>query len=314
MSQIRSPQFIVAGRYRLLCQLGVQAPSAFTQVFLADDLLSGNQVVVKRLAPWLSRADAQLGRACLERERDFLTTLSHPCLPELLQVFPEQDGQSPALILRYVEGYTLDALLSRRRRELRGKQTLTAFPLTFVLPLGIALSELLIVLHERQPPIIHRDLKPANIVLDLQGRVHLLDFGNALPGDFVVRTAFDQRLWKLGSRGYAAPEQYQTGTPTPQTDLYSLGVVLWTLLTAEAPEQRPQAQLFRLAPAGRGPLQPLLASLLQYQPADRPRSAHLVKSQLEALLHQVCAEGDFPSTAWRQEKPLQGEYSPFACL
>lgn len=119
--------------------------------------------------------------------------------------------------------------------------------------------------------------------------VFLVDFGIAWPSDFVPVTPFEQELWQLGSYGYAPPEQYEEiGEPTPQLDLFSLGVLLQCMLTGENPADKPSGpeQLFQCAPAGPGLLRLLLASQLQQETRHRPPCACYVGQQLSAALRQ----------------------------
>jgi len=261
MAQHVPPAGVLAGgRYRLLYRLGTPSRYEVTQVFLAEDALSGQRVVLKRLAPGLDARHAALGRACLEREQECLQRLHHPCIPRLPEALRAPDG-TPQLVIEYLEGATLEELFAARSKR-HGCQL---FPQEFALQVGIVLCVILTYLHKQSPAIVHRDLKPANILLTSQGQVCLVDFGIALPGDFVPATPFEREQWRLGSYGYVAPEQYQEiGEPTPQLDLFSLGVLLHRMLTGENPEDKPcdPEQLFRVTPAGPGLLRFLLASLL----------------------------------------------------
>ncbi len=279
-----TPSPLAGGRYRLLYQLGTPTPHACTQVFRAEDTQSGQRVVLKRLAPGLGTRQVALGRACLEREQECLQRLHHPCIPRLLAVLHAPDG-TPQLVIEYIEGATLEELLAVQSKRGCGQP----FPLAFVLQVGIALCDILTYLHEQRPAILHRDLKPANILLTSQGQVFLVDFGIALPSDFVPVTPFEREYWQLGSYGYAPPEQYEeVGEPTPQLDLFSLGVLLQRMLTGENPADKPcdPEQLFQFAPAGPGLLRLLLALLLQREACHRPPCARYVGQQLEAALRQ----------------------------
>ena len=283
-----TPSPLVGGCYRLLDQLGASTPYAVTQVFLAEDTHSGQRVVFKRLVPGLDTRQAALGRVCLVREQEYLQRLHHPGIPRLLAVLHAPDG-IPQLVTEYIEGATLEEVLAMHSQR-HGVQPL---PLGFVLQVGIALCDILAYLHQQRPAILHRDLKPANILLTARGQVFLVDFGIALPGDFVPLTPFEREQWQLGSYGYAPPEQYEeSGEPTPQLDLFSLGVLLQRMLTGENPADKPcdPEQLFQFAPAGPGPLRLLLGRLLQREACHRPRSARSVGQQLEAILRQQCLQ------------------------
>lgn len=100
--------------------------------------------------------------------------------------------------------------------------------------IGIQLCTVLDYLHVRRPSILHLDLKPTNVVLRENGMLSLIDFGIAQ----VMRSSYGCRHLALGTPGYAAPEQYCGSGLSPRSDLYSLGVTLYQLLTGTAPSSR----------------------------------------------------------------------------
>ncbi len=124
-----------------------------------------------------------------------------------------EDGNSLILIEEYISGITL--------REKIESSTLTVDQLfTYI----IALCEILEKLHSHNPPIIHRDIKPTNIMITSLDNVILLDFNAAKYHSNVDDRESDTVL--LGTQGYAAPEQYGFGESSPQTDIYSIGVII----------------------------------------------------------------------------------------
>ena len=127
--------------------------------------------------------------------------------------------------MSFIEGETLDSYLRRR----------AVLPVEKVLSIAIQLATVLSFLHTRKPTIIFRDLKPANVMQTPEGQLYLIDFGIArhFKWDQVKDTLV------LGSPGYAAPEQYGRAQTTPQTDVYSLGVLLHQLLTGLDPSLTP---------------------------------------------------------------------------
>src|SRR5205085_2594150 len=108
-------------------------------------------------------------------------------------------------------------------------------PVEMVLEIGIQLCTVLDYLHTHQPPIIFRDLKPANIMRTADNHVYLIDFGIAR--HFKPGKAKD--TIPLGSKGYAAPEQYGKAQSTPQSDIYGLGATLHQLLMGDDPSLTP---------------------------------------------------------------------------
>src|SRR6185312_5976094 len=137
------------------------------------------------------------------------------------------DGGRHYLVMEYVEGNTLARLLEQSGGTLRTQD---------VIDWGRQICDVLIYLHGRTPPVIFRDLKPTNIMLDGHGRIKLIDFGTARHFDLSKHTD----TLKMGSIGYAPPEQYQGyGQTSPQTDIYALGATLHHLLTNQDPSEHP---------------------------------------------------------------------------
>lgn len=146
----------------------------------------------------------------------------------------------------------------------------------------IQVCQILIYLHNLQPPLIHRDIKPANLILrNLDSRLMLLDFGAVKE----LGTALDTRI---GVEGYSAPEQYR-GKPCPQSDIYGIGTTIIFLLTGKTPMQyyRYRSNKFEFDIDNIPNLSIALAELLktacQPEPKDRYQTA---EDLLEAL--SVC--------------------------
>ncbi len=156
-------------------------------------------------------------------EAEVLKRLNHRALPHVYQVFEHEKLKRVYMLMDYIEGRDLEALLHEQPRQ------------CFLLPLTLALMTpivaALIYLHGQHPPIVHRDIKPANIIVPAKGgEAVLVDFGIAK--EYVVDSTTN--VIRFGSPGYAAPEQYGKGT-NPRTDIYGLGATLYTLLTGTVP-------------------------------------------------------------------------------
>jgi serine/threonine protein kinase len=181
-------------------------------------------------------------------EGEVLKRLNHKALPRVHRVFENDKLKRVYLLMDYIKGRNLEVL----RREQPGK----CFSLPLVLVLMAPIVDALMYLHTQDPPIVHRDIKPANIIVPVGGgEAMLADFGSAkeyVPG--TATTIIDRR-----SPGYAAPEQYRTGT-NPSTDIYGLGATLYVLLTGSAPIDAPSRVIGSLN-AGVDPLTP--ANLLK---------------------------------------------------
>lgn len=168
--------------------------------------------------------------------------------------------------------------------ELLLKATGAYFRVEQVLEIGICLCGVLDYLHSQLPPVIFRDLKPANIMLTPAGSLYLIDFGVARR--FKLGKARDTRAF--GSPGYAAPEQYGSAQTTPQSDIYSLGVTLYQMLTGIDPAQTP----FQFAPlqlpgqAMPAGLDLLIMQMLEIDETSRPAAVLSVKRELQRIAAQ----------------------------
>ena len=135
----------------------------------------------------------------------------HPLfgIPRVVDCFFQEDRL--VVLEDYISGTGLDQLILNRQLTLQS-----------MLSIMHDLAGTVGILHSQDPPIIHRDIKPSNILIDPRGQVWLLDLNAAKPYD--PTESSDTVL--LGTKGYAAPEQYGFGSSTPQTDIYAMGVLL----------------------------------------------------------------------------------------
>ena len=160
----------------------------------------------------------------LKFEAELLTRLHHPSFPHIYETFENVELQRVYMLMEYIMGKDLEAL-----REEQPEQRFS-LPLTLILltPIFSAVS----YLHRQNPPIVHRDIKPANMIVPVgAGEAMLVDFGIAKE---YVQNKATMNVFRYGTAGYAAPEQYGKGT-NQQTDIYALGATLYTLLTGKIP-------------------------------------------------------------------------------
>ena len=201
---------------------------------------------------------------------------------------PHRTGSAAPLILieEYLPGHTL-------AEHLRDHGP---FSEEEVLRIGLELCGILKELHSRRPAIIHRDIKPANVMLLPDGSVGLLDFSASKLE--AVRESRDTVL--MGTAGFAAPEQYGFSSSTPQTDIYSMGVLLNTLRTGALPWEKR---------AG-GRLKYVIERCLKLDPRDRFADAR----ELRAALKRAGREQDpwllpgFRSLRWYKMIPASAWY------
>ncbi|MGQ0767097.1 MAG: tetratricopeptide repeat protein [Gemmatimonadota bacterium] len=181
-----------------------------------DDLGSSAAIKILRDA-WLSpaRRERFLG------EQRTLAQLNHPSIARLYDAGTLADG-TPWIAMEYVDGVPLNVWCETNRTPVRGRLTLFR-----------AVCEA--VLHAHQNLVIHRDLKPSNVLVRVDGAVRLLDFGIAKHLDADDAGNATRTGLRLMTPAYAAPEQLTGGRPGVQMDVYSLGVMLYELVTGQLP-------------------------------------------------------------------------------
>lgn len=263
--------FLHAGRYRILSILG---QGGYGAVYKAADTIRNDQpVAIKSVnLGGLNSGEVIEATETFNRELALLSELSHPHLPHLHEHF--SDTEHWYLVMDFIEGQSLETYVQVRGGRL---------PFAEVLTIGIQLCAVLDYLHTRQPPVIFRDVKPANILRNHKGEVFLIDFGIARR----FRPGARRDTSRLGSPGYAAPEQYGRTQTSPQTDIYGLGVTLWHLLSGQDPastviseETLSASSLFSPLP---GEFKHLLAQMLNPALEKRPASMSVVREHLRTL-------------------------------
>lgn len=206
------------GPYRLVHELG---RGGMACVWLAERC---DGALVRQVALKLPVGGWAQGLARrMTRERDILASLEHPLIARLYDAGVTPQGR-PWLAMERVHGEPIDAYCRDGRLGVRAR-----------LALFLQVADAVAYAHARL--VVHRDLKPANILVTPQGEVRLLDFGVAsLLGDATAPPGpFTQTLARAATPGYASPEQLGGRAVTVATDVYSLGVVLYELLTGERP-------------------------------------------------------------------------------
>ncbi|WP_024875709.1 serine/threonine-protein kinase [Saccharomonospora piscinae] len=286
---------VLAGRYRLRREVG---SGAMGTVWQAVDERLGRQVAVKRLLlpPGSDATGAAQARERARREGRIAARLHHPHAVTVHDVV-EHDGL-PVLVMEYFPSRSLADLLA------------TEGPLAppAAATLGAQVASALAAAHDAG--IVHRDVKPANVLIGADGTAKLVDFGIAHAGGDVTVT---QTGVVAGTPAYLAPEVARGGPPTPASDVFSLGSLLFALVEGTPPfgSEHPTAEenalgvLHRVAagtvPQARraGPLAPVLSRVLVADPAGRP-GASTVRDALRAV-----ARGQAPSLEPAPEEMTQ---------
>jgi serine/threonine protein kinase len=217
MDDRRSERF---GRYEILAELG---RGAMGVVYKARDPKINRLVAVKTISlAGQPPEDEQEYRERFHREAEAAGRLSHPGIVTIFDVGEEPETRAPYIVMEFVGGQSLDKLLSGEDRKL---------PLEAALQLTHELAEALDCAHGQG--VVHRDLKPANILLTEEGHAKIADFGIAklnLANHTLAGRA-------LGTPAYMSPEQLNGEAVDGRSDLFSLGVVLYTILTGYRPFQ-----------------------------------------------------------------------------
>ena len=264
------------GRYRLEARIG---SGGMSTVYRALDETLQRQVAIKLMNREIASDSDQLER--FRREARAVAQLSHPHVVGVIDA-GEDEGR-PYIVFEYVEGETLKDRIRRLGRLPIGEAV--AYAIEIARALGAA--------HARH--IVHRDVKPQNVLIDQEGSAKVTDFGIARTLDEEGLTA-DGRV--LGTTDYVSPEQALGQPVTGQSDLYSLGIVLYEMLTGEVPfkgdnqvavamkhvrEQLPDVQ------AKRPEISAALAAVVETATAKRQEDRYVNDAELIADLEDVLA-------------------------
>ena len=205
---------VLSDRYELEELVGTGGMSS---VYRAHDRLLDRKVALKVLHEQYTDDEEYVER--FRREARAVAALSHPNIVTVID--RGEHGGRQFIVFEYVAGENLKQLINRRGPA----------PVTTALELGIQMARALSFAH--QQGLVHRDVKPQNVLLNGEGEAKVTDFGIARSLD--VQHGMTQTGTVLGTSDYIAPEQAQGQRVDEQTDVYSLGVVLYELLTNEVP-------------------------------------------------------------------------------
>lgn len=257
---------IIENKYEILKKIG---KGGMSEVYLAMDRNLNKQWAVKEIKKKARDRNNEIVIQSAIAEANMMKKLDHPCLPRIVDIIDKKDVIY--VVMDYIEGEPLSKVL-----EQYGAQ-----PQETVIEWAQELAGVLEYLHMQNPPIIYRDMKPANVMLQPNGHIKLIDFG-------IAREYKEQNLAdtiSLGTKGYAAPEQFGgKGQTDPRTDIYCLGVTLYHLVTGKNPCEPPY-ELYPIRhwnPDLSAGLESIILKCTQMNPQDR---YHSCAELLYALQH-----------------------------
>jgi len=203
----------ISGRYKVLDMVG---GGGMANVYLARDMILDRDVAVKMLRLDYVNDEEFIKR--FHREAQSATSLAHPNVVSIYDV--GEEGDIYYIVMEYVEGDTLKQYIHKHS------------PLSVETVIAIMQQITSAIAHAHQNNIIHRDIKPHNILIDKDGNVKVTDFGIAMA---LSATSITQTNSVLGSVHYLSPEQARGGMANKKSDIYSLGIVMFELLTGRLP-------------------------------------------------------------------------------
>lgn len=203
----------IGERYEILKSIG---DGGMSKVYLAHDVILNRDVAIKILNYDFANEEELKRR--FQREALSATSLTHPHIVDIFDV--GEEGELLYLVMEYVEGQTLKKFI-QTNGPLAPKQ---ALPIMRQLVSAIS--------NAHHNGIVHRDIKPQNILMDAEGNLKITDFGIAMA---LSATAHTKTNSVIGTVHYLSPEQARGGMATKKSDIYSLGIVFYELLTGELP-------------------------------------------------------------------------------
>lgn len=246
---------ILDEKYEVLKKIG---QGGMSKVYLAMDIRLNKQWAIKEINQF--GRDKELLKQSLIAEVNLMKRLDHPALPRIVDVLTIEGELY--LVMDYIEGESLSRIL-----RVHGPQ-----PQMLVVEWAKQLCEVLDYLHTRSPAIIYRDMKPSNIMLCPDGNLKLIDFGIAR--EYKEEEKLSDTV-SLGTKGYAAPEQFGKKQSDPRTDIYCLGVTLHHLITGQDPceELFERTPIRKFNPELSGGLEYIILKCTRSNPEERYQSA-----------------------------------------
>lgn len=267
--------YLLGDRYRIIDTLG---EGGMANVYLAEDIILQRKVAVKILRLDLQKEPQTLAR--FQREALATSELSHPNIVMVLDV--GTDHGLPYMVMEYVDGPDL-------KDYIRANSPLN---LGNIIKIMDQILSAMSLAHKHN--VIHRDLKPQNILMDKHGNIKIADFGIAVA---LNQNSVTQTNSAIGSVHYMSPEQTRGGLVTKQSDIYSLGIILYELITGNVPfngdsavsialkhAQEPIPSIRKQDPNIPQALENVVLKATAKDPRDRYNSAKEMKDDLDTSL------------------------------
>ncbi|WP_265487117.1 Stk1 family PASTA domain-containing Ser/Thr kinase [Lactobacillus sp. PV012] len=267
--------YLLGGRYKIIAILG---EGGMANVYLAEDIILKQKVAVKILRQDLKNDLQTIQR--FQREAMSTSELSHPHIVSILDVGSENDEHY--LVMEYVNGVDLKEYIKEHK----------PLPLKEVISIMDQILDAMALAHDHN--VIHRDLKPQNILMDKNGNIKIVDFGIAVA---LNQSTMTQTNTAMGSVHYMSPEQARGVLATKQSDIYSLGIILYELLMGKVPFtgenavaialkhfQENTPSLRKQNPQIPQPLENVVLKATAKDPKDRYKSVYEMKTDLDSCL------------------------------
>lgn len=266
---------VLGERYRLKEKLG---SGGMADVYLADDLLLNREVAVKVLHPQFASDPSYIHRFLHEAQA--AANLNHPAIVDVYDW--GNDGELYYLVMEFVEGMDLKQVIQREGRLLPARAAEIAAEIASALQFA----------HQRK--LVHRDIKPHNIFITNLGQVKVMDLGIARVG---TGNGMTQTGMVMGTPQYISPEQAQGLSVDGRSDIYSLGVVLYEMVTGKVPFDDPNPMTVAYKQVKEEPLPPsalvpdvppaleaIIMKAMAKNPANRYQTAQEMKADLLRFL------------------------------
>ena len=261
------------GQYELLSLI---ARGGMGEVYLASlrgELGFEKKLVVKTIRPELAENPKFVELFAAEAKT--AVTLTHGNIVPIYEL--GRSDETLYIAMGYVDGPSLSQLLRKHAARKTALDPATALFIVREVLTGLAYAH---TRHNERPPVVHRDISPRNILVDRSGQVRIVDFGIALAADV-------QAAHSAGSTGYMAPEQARAAKADPSADVFSVGCVLYELLTLRKAFPREGVWMDPDLDPVPEPVRPLLAAALSAKASDRPEDAGAMLKQLGPLVAQL---------------------------